>query len=85
MFQILQHRTTKTQKDDLRFVVWEGGRKREAEGQLTHHLKSSLDMIMKHDFFAAHDFEVNLEDYSINLYDEWGGVIYHICHELQEV
>lgn len=66
-------------------VVWTGTRRKEARGQKRHNLKSSLETIMKHDYFNAADFAYDVDDGWLVLWDHDGNEILSIAYEVVEV
>jgi hypothetical protein len=84
IYQVIQNRVTRSGSKSST-VIKEVTRHKEAVGQQKQLLNGALDMIMHHDYFDAHDFEVDLEDFKVILFDEYGGTILQLHYVLKEI
>lgn len=65
-------------------LIGEFGRKREANGQAKHQLKSHMEMMLKHDHYPDLEAEVDWDNYSLTFSDD-KGIVYKIQYEVQGV
>jgi len=83
-YQVIQLRKDRKARQTHN-IIWRGNRKNDAIGQQKQLINSSLDMIIHHDYFDAHDFEVDLSKYEVTLFDEYGDIILYIRAQLKEI
>jgi len=69
MYHVMMERYTPTQIHRDKVSVWNGGRIKEARGQLKHQLNDTFSMLRGHEFFGAHTFYVNFEEKWVRLYN----------------
>ena len=87
MWQVIQHRYIKGNDVVSNPVGRPHGRRKNARGEAKSNLYSHMEMMIKHDMFSEHwlSAEMNLEDFSITLYDDNHETIYCVSYEYVEV
>ncbi len=86
MYQVRMIRNIPGQISVCNPILWTGGRLKNARGACRMQIYSAFDMIMHHEFFGAHDYEVVMEEdnYFIRLIDITEQEIYHIQFVIEE-
>jgi hypothetical protein len=84
MYLIVQIKWSRGSTQNGEHVIDQTTRKKEARGLLRHHFLSTLNVIQKHFMYDIHDFDLDEENYSITLADEYD-LVYHTRFYIKEI
>lgn len=84
MYLIIQRKWVRGSTQNGEHVIDQSNRKKEANGLLRHHFLSNLNVVQKHFMYDIFDFELDQENYSITLADEFD-LVYHTRFYILEV